>query len=421
VPVTAEPPLDDVRRERDLAHMKRLATGLLVAATVVFIVARIFEDDVSGLSYVRATAEAAMVGALADWFAVTALFKHPLGIPIPHTAIIPNRKDDIGRGLGTFVERNFLTAEVVTEKLQGTPMAARLGAWLAEPVNARRVGDQTATVLASVIDALQDDEVQDAIEGALAKKVRDTPAGPILGRGLDLVIADGRHQQLLSSILHRVAESLDANRDALRGRLGSESPWWVPDTVDDRVFERLYGGVRRLLEDVADDPDHELRTHFDLRMQQLAEDLESSPEMQARAEALKEELLAHPSVREWSGTVWSDLKSTLLARAADPSSELRQRVEAGVAGFGARLRDDPSLQAKVDGWIVSAAGGLVEQSRAEVGELIATTVARWDPAESSRRIELQVGRDLQFIRINGTVVGGLAGLVIHVVGQLIGG
>jgi uncharacterized membrane-anchored protein YjiN (DUF445 family) len=142
--------------------------------------------------------------------------------------------------------------------------------------------------------------------------------------------------------------------------------------------------------------------------------------MQARAEALKEDLLAHPSVREWSGTVWADLKQTLLARASDPSSELRQRIEAGLAAFGARLRDDPSLQTKVDDWIVSAAGGLVEQSREEVGELIASTVARWDPAESSRRIELQVGRDLQFIRINGTVVGGLAGLVIHLVGQLIG-
>ena len=197
-----------------------------------------------------------------------------------------------------------------------------------------------------MIDALQDDEVQDAIEQALARKVRRTPAGPILGKGLDLAIADGRHQQLLSTILHRVAESLDANRDTLRMRLGSESPWWVPDTVDDRVFERLYGGLRRLLEDVADDPDHELRAHFDERMQQLADDLASSPAMQARAEALKEDLLAHPSVREWSGTVWADLKATLLARAADPSSELRQRIEAGLAAFGARLRDDPSLQAE---------------------------------------------------------------------------
>jgi uncharacterized membrane-anchored protein YjiN (DUF445 family) len=420
MPVTEPLPQDELRRAEDLARMKRFATGLLVGATVVFLVTRSLEGEHGWLSYVRATAEAGMIGALADWFAVTALFRHPLRIPIPHTAIIPNRKDDIGRGLGTFVERNFLTAEVVTEKLEGTPMAARLGAWLSEPANARRVGDQTSIVLASVIEALQDDEVQDAIEQALARKVRATPAGPLLGRGLELAIADDRHQQLLSSILRRVAESLETNRDTLRQRLGAESPWWVPDTIDDRVFERLFGGVRRLIDDVADDAGHELREHFDERMQQLALDLASSPDVQGRAEVLKEDLLAHPSLREWSGPVWADLKEALLARAADPSSELRQRIEAGLATFGERLRDDDSLQRKVDGWIVSAAGGMVEQSREEVGELIASTVARWDPDESSRRIELQVGRDLQFIRINGTVVGGLAGLVIHVVGRLIG-
>ena len=417
---SSRPPDDEVRRKRDLGRMKRTATGLLVGATVVFVVAKALEGDHSWVAYIRATAEAAMIGALADWFAVTALFRHPLGIPIPHTAIIPARKDDIGRGLGTFVQRNFLTSDVVTEKLRGTPVAARLGTWLAEPANASRVGDQAATVLTSIVDALKDEDLQDAIEQALARKVRATPAGPILGRGLELAMADGRHQQLLSAILRRVGESLDANRGVLRDRLGSESPWWVPDTVDDRVFERLFGGARHLLEDVADDPDHELRAHFDLRLEQLAQELASSPEMQDRAEALKEDLLAHPSVREWSATVWSDVKQALIARAADPGSELRRRIEAGVVGFGTRLRDDEALQAKVDGWIVSAAGEVAEQSREEVGELIASTVARWDPDESSRRIELQVGRDLQFIRINGTVVGGLAGLVIYTVGRFIG-
>jgi uncharacterized membrane-anchored protein YjiN (DUF445 family) len=214
---------------------------------------------------------------------------------------------------------------------------------------------------------------------------------------------------------------LEDNRDTLRARLGSESPWWVPDTIDDRVFDRLYEGVRHLLDDVADDPDHELRAHFDKRMKQLARDLESSPEMGERVEALKEDILAHPVVRTWSATMWSDLKRSLLAWADDPGSELRRRIETGVQTFGTRLREDDALQRRVDEWIVSAAGSLVEQSRGEVGELIASTVARWDPAESSRRIELQVGRDLQFIRINGTVVGGLAGLLIYTVGRFIGG
>jgi len=405
--------LDEDRRARDLRRMKRNATGLLVAATVVFAVAASLEDRYGWLGYVRATAEAGMVGALADWFAVTALFRHPLGLPIPHTAIIPTRKDDIGRGLATFVESNFLTREVIEEKLRGTPMAARLGAWLAVPANAARLGDHTSTALTSVLEALRDDEVQEAIEQAVARKIRATPAGPILGQGLDIAIADGRHQELLSVALRKVSETLEANRTALRDRLAAESPWWVPDSIDDRIFARIFTGIQSLLADVSTDPDHELRAHFDERIHTLARDLKTSPEVQARAEALKEELLAHPSVRQWSGSVWTDLKAALLRRSADPSSELRRRIESGIVSFGERLREDPSLQAKVDDWIVSAAVGVVEQSRGEVGDLIATTVERWDPTESTRRIELQVGRDLQFIRINGTIVGGLAGLAIY--------
>lgn len=410
---------DEEQRARDLARMKRTATGLLGFATLVFFITKLLEDRYGWLGYVRATAEAAMVGAVADWFAVTALFRHPLGIPIPHTAIIPTRKDDIGRGLGTFVQTNFLTREVVEEKLANTPIAIRLGAWLAEPANAAKVGEQTATVVASVVEALRDDEVQEAIETAIAHKVRATPAAPIVSRGLGLAIADGRHQQLLSVVLRKVVESLETNREQLRDRLYQESPWWVPETVDDRVFNKVFEVARKLLEDVAADPDHELRTMFEDRVNELVRELESSPEMQARADDLKEELLTHPAVRDWSASVWVDLKESLLRRAADPSSELRARVESAVVGFGERLRDEHSLQAKVDGWIRSGAAQLVEQSQAEVGELIASTVARWDADESSRRIELQVGRDLQFIRINGTVVGGLVGLTIYTVSQFL--
>lgn len=412
---------DQERRHADLRRMKATATGLLLAVTAVFVVAQALESRLGALAYVRAFSEAAMVGALADWFAVTALFRHPLGLPIPHTAIIPSRKDDIGRGLGTFVESNFLTKEVIGEKLSGTPMASKLGAWLSEPANAARVGEQTATVVRVILEALRDDEVQDAIETAVARKVRATPAAPLLARGLDIAIADGRHQQLLSTILRRVSESLGANRATLRNRLAEESPWWVPGAVDERIFTKMFDGVQRLLTDVAADPHHELRATFDQRIHELASDLEHTPEIQARAEALKEELLDHPSVREWSGSVWSDLKGALIHRSADPSSALRQRIEAAVLSFGERLAEDASLQAKVDDWIVAAVVQVVEQSRGEIGDLISSTVERWNPDESTRRIELQVGRDLQFIRINGTVVGGLAGLVIYTLSQLFTG
>lgn len=411
---------DEDRRRADLRRMKRTATGLLLAATAVFVVARALEDDTSWLGFVRATAEAAMVGAIADWFAVTALFRHPLGIPIPHTAIIPNRKDDIGRGLGTFVEQHFLTRDVVEERLAGVSLAARLGDWLTEPGNAERIGDQLAGVLRTTLDTLKDEDVQETLEEAVATRVRAIEAGPVLAKGLELAVADGRHQEVLSVLLRRVAEVVTDNEEVLRSRLRAETPWWVPDRFDDRIFDRVHTGVQRFLHEVADDTAHPMRATFDERLATLADQLARSPSMRARADALKEELVQHPAVREWSSTMWADIKASLLAHADDPQSDVRLRLVGAARSLGERLRADPTLQARVDAWVASTAVEVVERSKGEVGEVIASTVARWDSTEATDRIEVQVGRDLQFIRINGTVVGGLAGLVIHSAGKLIG-
>lgn len=411
---------DSERRAADLRRMKRTATGLLLAATAVFAVARSLEGDHGWLGYVRATAEAAMVGAIADWFAVTALFRHPLGIPIPHTAIIPRRKDDIGRGLGTFVQQNFLTRAVVEERLAGVSVASRLGTWLTEPGNAERVADQLGGVLRSTLDTLRDDDVQQTLESAVATRLRAVQTGPILARGIELAVADGRHQELLSVLLRKVAEAIDDNEEVLRARVRQESPWWVPEPVDERVFEKARAGLDRFLHEVADDPDHAMRATLDQRMAVLADQLARSPVMRARADALRDELIDHPALRDWSATVWADIKASLLAHADDPDSDLRRRLVDAIGSFGARLHHDPTLRERVDGWVITTAVEVVERSRGEVGEVIASTVARWDASEATDRIELQVGRDLQFIRINGTVVGGLAGLIIHSVGHLLG-
>jgi len=411
---------DAERRRADLRRMKAIALGLLVGAAAVFVVTRSLESRHPWLGFVRATAEAAMVGAIADWFAVTALFRHPLRIPIPHTAIIPNRKDDIGRGLGTFVQQNFLTRAVIEERLAGVSLSARLGAWLAEPDNADRVGDQARGVLRATLESLRDEDVQTTLEAAVAQRVRAIEAGPLLARGIDLAVADGRHQELLSVLLRKVADAVVENEGVLRARMAQETPWWVPEPVDDRVFTRVHTGLQRFLHEVADDPDHEIRATLDAKVRTLADSLARSPQMRARADQLKDELIDHPALRTWSATVWGDVKATLLAHADDPDSELRVRLVEAVRSFGERLRDDATLQERVDRWIASTAVELVERSRGEVGEVIASTVARWDASEATERIELQVGRDLQFIRINGTVVGGLAGLVIYSVGRLLG-
>ncbi|MPY92085.1 MAG: DUF445 family protein [Acidimicrobiia bacterium] len=411
---------DEEGRRRQLRQMKARATGLLLLAAGVFVAARLFEEDHGWLGYVRATAEAAMVGGLADWFAVTALFRHPLRIPIPHTAIIPTRKDQLGHSLGSFVEDNFLAGPVIAEKLRSAQVANRVAAWLLAPGNATVAARHTSAALAGAAEVLRDEDVQSAIESGLIGRLRKVQAAPLAGKVLEIATAEGRHTEMVDATLAASIRFIDEKRESLRSRFGRESPWWVPEPIDSRIFEKLYGGLRSFLTEVAGDPEHEFRRYLDERAAELAQRLQHDPELIARGELWKEELLRHPAVASWSASLWSDLKATLQKQAEDPASELRRRIEQAAATLGRSLRDDPELQAKVDGWIESTVLYVVEQERHQLAELISGTVARWDPDEASERIELQVGRDLQFIRINGTLVGGLAGLGIHAIGQLIG-
>ena len=400
-----------------LRRMKRFATGLLVLAAVVFLVARSQEEHHSWVGYVRAFAEAAMVGALADWFAVTALFRHPLGIPIPHTAIVPKRKDQIGRSLGEFVQDNFLTSEVVNTRLAKAQIGARVGTWLAEPENAAKAGGGLADALGGALEVLDDREVGGALEALVERRVRDIAVAPLVGRAIDLAVEGGHHQRLLDAVLAGLGGFLEDNRGTFRERLENESPWWIPESIDDRIFEKIYSGVNRFLRDVGDNPDHDVRASINTRVIAFAQRLRTDPTLLAKGEELKLELLAHPDVRAWLRSLWGEVKRSTLAASGDGSSELRQRIDRSLAQLGGRLQSDAELQAKVDRWVQRAVGYVVSHYKDEVAEIIATTVESWDGKATGERMELQVGRDLQFIRINGTIVGGLAGLVIYTVSQ----
>jgi uncharacterized membrane-anchored protein YjiN (DUF445 family) len=413
--------LDDPARARDLARMKRLATGLFLVAAAVFLVCVLVGEDAGAwVGYVRATAEASMVGALADWFAVTALFRHPLRIPIPHTAIIPRRKDQIGESLGAFVQTHFLTREVVEHTVDSADVPSRLGALLAAPGRAERLAGDAAVALQAVGDLLKDDDVQPAVAALVDRRLHATPAAPVLARVLELVVEGDRHQEVLSAALRGLARFLHDNRIVFRARLGDASPAWVPDWVDDRVFDRAFAGVLEFLDDVGDDPRHELRRVYDARLRAYVHALRTDPETAGRVEEFKKELIEHPAVRAWSGSLWANAKNAVLAAAADPDSELRARVATMIGDVAQRLQTDPVLRELVQRQGRRAAGYLAERFPGDLAALVSTTVARWDTDETSRRIELQVGRDLQFIRINGTVVGGMAGLVIYTVAQLLG-
>ena len=416
--IIAAPPIADEALKRDrLVRMKRFALLLLLASGVVFVIALILERQYGWiwLGYVRAAAEASVVGGVADWFAVTALFRHPLGIPIPHTAIVPARKDRIGRALGNFVQQNFLDREVVARKLAALRLGDRAAQWLSEPANARTVTRATAHALTSAANVLRDEDVQSFLERTAGDRLRSVQVAPLLGRALRLLTADGRHQELLDEALRLAARATEANDTLIREKVQEQTPWWIPNIVDRRISDRVVSGIGRTLAEVSADPDHPLRHKFDHAVRNFIERLQSSPETIARAEALKEELLADEATREFIGTVWSDVKRKLrdYALLTEDAEFSGGKLEGAIASLAHNALEDPVLSEKLNNWIDQAVLAAVDVSRTEIAQLISGTVSAWDPQETSRRIELQIGRDLQFVRINGTIVGGMVGLLLY--------
>jgi uncharacterized membrane-anchored protein YjiN (DUF445 family) len=411
---------DEAARQAQLDAMKRRATSLLVAATILFVIARALETRFAWLGIVRATMEAAMVGGLADWFAVTALFRHPLGIPIPHTAIVPSRKDRVGRTLGAFVQRNFLTREVIEYRLRSMQVGRRLAEWLADPSNARTISRNAATAMSSAAQVLRDEDVQAVIDKSLAERVRSMRLAPLLGRVLAVMTEGDRHQEVLDEVIHLASRTVNDNSDVIRARIEQETPWWVPAAVDDRIFDRVLGAIQRLLSELSADRYHPLRSRFDSSLDGLIERLNTSPEFAARVDAWKEEFLDNEAARRFSASLWQEGKEALARYAANPDSKAPNVIEDALIAFGQKALDDPELLSKLDEFAVEIAVFLVARYQDEVAELIATTVASWDPDLTSRRVELAIGRDLQFIRINGTIVGGLAGTLIYVISSFFG-
>jgi uncharacterized membrane-anchored protein YjiN (DUF445 family) len=402
----------DGRRLAGLRRMKLVASGLLLVAAVVY-AATVGQDGVLG--FVNAAAEAAMVGALADWFAVTALFRRPLGLPIPHTALIPTRKDALGRSLEEFVATNFLSEDVVRDKLLRAQVSRRVGDWLADPGHAARVAAEAGTLAGGALRVLKDDDVVAVLDQVVVQRVATTPWSPVAGQVLAGVVEERTHHRFVDLVVNEAHRWLQANRDAVVRLVTDQAPEWTPQWLDERVGRRVYYEVERWVQEVRDDPEHRARRALDDMLRRFAHDLQHDDVTRARAEAVKERLLAHPELRRATVAVWSTVRRLLEEAVADPDGELRRRMATAVADLGARLREDEALQARVDHYVQDGVGYVVRTYAGEVATIISDTIERWDAQDASRRIELHVGRDLQFIRINGTVVGALAGLAIHAV------
>jgi uncharacterized membrane-anchored protein YjiN (DUF445 family) len=400
-------------RTRRLVAARRRATALLGAVTVLFIAVTVAGAHGTLLGYVQAGAEASMVGAVADWFAVTALFRRPLGLPIPHTALIVERKDQFAATLGQFVQENFLNADVLTDRLRAVGLVPRLAAWLSEPANAARFAGYAADAVVTVAEALRDEDVQRTLTAELTRIVDSVEVAPLAGRALRVVIAEGQHAELFNAILAAADRYLADHSAELRELFEGEAPRWVPDAVYRRVFDRLYSRLRQRLTAMAADPDDPSRRQFDAWVAGLPDRLETSPDLRERGERIKRDVLRSEGLRDWSSALWQKAKEALRAQAADPDSELRRRLTGLLVATGHRLGSDSRLQDGLERMIESAVRALADQFGDELAGLVTGTIERWDATETSFQLELLLGRDLQYIRINGTVVGAGVGLALH--------
>ncbi len=402
-------------RARRLAAARRRATALLAAVTVLFVAVTAAGVHGTLLGYVQAGAEASMVGGVADWFAVTALFRHPLGLPIPHTAVIIERKDQFAVTLGRFVQENFLNADVLAERIRSASLVPRLAAWLTDEANAARAAGYAADAVVTVAEALRDEEVQRVLTAELTRLVDSVEVAPLAGRALRVIIAEGHHAELFNVILSAADRYLDGHYEEFRQMFAAESPRWVPDAVYRRVFDRLYSRLRQRLVAMAADPHDESRRQFDEWVAGLPDRLETSPELRERGERIKRDVLGSAGLRDWSSSLWQQAKQALRAQAGNPDSELRRRLAEALVAAGRRLASDQRLHDGLERMVESGARALADHFHDELADLVTGTIERWDASETASQLELLLGRDLQFIRINGTVVGAGVGLALHAI------
>jgi uncharacterized membrane-anchored protein YjiN (DUF445 family) len=398
--------------------MKLMATSLLVVMAAVFIVARRYDDLYPWLGYVRAFAEAAMVGGLADWFAVTALFRHPLGLPIPHTAIIPRNKDRIGDALATFLRQNFLTPGIVARRLERFDMAAAAGRWLAAPSRNGTSRGGFKRLAQQTLEALDNDAIGGLIRNMAAGRLRSMEVSPLLGSAIEAAIEGNRHEPLIDAAVQWASRALEANEYMIRDAVRERSAWLLRvANLDETIADKIIDAIRAMLDEVSGDPGHPLRRRVTQGLQDFAFDLKHLPETRERVETIKNELLDHPEIGKYLGGLWSSVKAAILRAVNDPDAALAGKLGEAVRQLGETLEADPKLRGAVNLYARRAIVGVVAEYGDELVRIVSDTIRGWDARTVTDRIENAVGRDLQYIRINGTLIGGLVGLTIHAVSE----
>jgi len=397
-----------------LDKMRRVATGLLVAMAIVFVCARLFQPTYSFLSYVAAFSEAAMVGALADWFAVTALFRRPLGLPIPHTAIIPANKDRIGGSVAHFLEHNFMTHAVLSEELDQVDFAGGAADWLSQPENSRVVALQLVGIIPTMLRVVEDDDVKRFMHRAVAGAMRDTRFSPILANVLSVLVAGKHHQALFDEVIKIAVKALETNKPYIRQKVHEHSPAWMPKMLDEKFFERLIDGVESILDEMQCDGS-EWRARFYIATEDFIEKLHTTTEYEEQIGKIVALGLGHPVLLDYIDGVWLDIKERLLADITSNDSQVLAKLDGAIRIFGSVLVEDSAVRNKLNRWIREFAVETITARREFIAGLVKRVIQKWDAETVSRKFELHVGKDLQYIRINGTLVGGLVGLILHMI------
>jgi uncharacterized membrane-anchored protein YjiN (DUF445 family) len=418
-PSTTSDPESDEESGRLLRRNRTLATGLLLVMASLFVGLHFVPDPGFWIRLLQALTEAAVVGALADWFAVTALFRRPLGLPIPHTAIIPRNKDRIGEGLGRFVERNFLDPNLVAAKLRSIDPAARLARWLSVPGNAEGAADRIAASVPGIIRSIEDRELRQFFVQTQGERLRALEVAPLLGRMLDLLLERGHHQVLIERMVAAALDYVERNETRLEELVGEKSGWWMPRSIDRRVAKAVGHGARELLADLLDPASH-ARIRLEMAVEQIATDLRTDPEMRAKVEAAKQQLLDQPEVLAWLGRLWDEARDAALSDLAAPDGRTRGAIVSTLRSIGMKLAADEAMRLRVNVAAERFAMRIVVPWRRGIGHFISEVVRSWDTRTVTRRLEMAVGSDLQYVRISGTLVAALVGTGLFLVRTALG-
>ncbi|NPA09593.1 MAG: DUF445 domain-containing protein [Chlorobi bacterium] len=409
--------MNDEAKRKQLRKYKTFATGLFVLMAVLFIGTTLLQKTIDShwIGYVRAFSEAAMVGALADWFAVTALFRHPLGLPIPHTNLIENSKQKLGDNLGNFVVTNFLSPENIRPYIQKLKISNFVGEWLGKEKNQDVLLKNLSDIVLDILNKLDDSEVSRFISNKVSEMTDTIKLNAILGNGINYLLDKNDHQRIITNLSSQIKNYISENDEMIKDRVKKGSYTFIPAFVDNKIADKITTGLSDFFKEIEQDPNHEIRNLITQKIYDFSTELKQDPKWEEEFKNIKNDLLKNDKLNEYSNDIWISIKNTLTKELQDDESSLKKYLSKNLNEFSQNLKNDEVLQKKIDDWVRVTAYKYILKNTHQFGNLISSTVGNWQGKELSEKLELEVGKDLQFIRVNGTIVGGLVGLIIYTI------